>query len=114
MALSPKTIALLAASAAVTKGIFDQIKNEAASEIEAEFAAQLALQKDAPVQTPLVLTEKTLDLAVAVADEIGNQKITDVVVAIKDTADDAIEGKFGSLLGDLIKDFKVFKALKKA
>jgi hypothetical protein len=113
MALDEKKVALLKAAAEVTKGIFDQIKDAEASEIEAEYATQLAAQKDAPVQSPLDLTEKALDLAVAIADEIGNPKVTLVVSDIRDTADDAIAGKFGAVIGDLIKDYKDIKSLKK-
>ena len=70
---------------------------------------ELAGQKAAPTD----FVDTGMELAKAIATETGNQKAIDLVDALADTAEDALHGKFGALIGDLITDYKVIKAATK-
>jgi len=113
--LTDKDLALVSASAKVFQGVIDQLPSETdVTEFTKAVVAELMKASNETVkQSPIDLTENALALASAVAEVIGNPKVVTIVNDIQATADDALQGKFGALIGDLIKDYKDLKALKK-
>ncbi len=112
--LSPNQAALLKAVAKAVKGAFDQIPETIPAELfEGAFVTELAALSGQPKLTPVQLFEASLDVADAIAVEIGNPTVTAIVTDVKNVADDAVEAKVIATISDAFKLYKDIKAATK-
>jgi hypothetical protein len=113
--LSDNQVALLKAVAKAVKGAFDQIPESVpVEEFESAFVNELAALSETPKLTPVELFEAGLDVANAIAVEIGNTTVTAIVSDVRNTSEDAIAGKVIATIADAFKLYKDIKAAAKA
>jgi hypothetical protein len=106
--------ALIKAIAKGVKGAFDQIPETIPAELfESEFVAELAALSGTAKLSPVELFEASLDIADAIAVEIGNPTVSAIVSDVKNASDDAIAGKVIATISDAYKLYKDIKAAAK-
>jgi hypothetical protein len=112
--LTDNQTALLKAVAKAVKGVFDQIPENIPAELfEGAFVAELAALSGTPKLSPVELFEAGLDVADAIAVEIGNPTVSAIVSDVKNVSEDAIGAKVVATIADAFKLYKDIKAAAK-
>ena len=114
MSLTANQQAIVDASTKLLAGVFSLLPADVAS-VEAAISASLgsanAAQTAAGKAGYAQIIDDSFSLADAVAAEIGNQKVTQLIADLQKTEQDAIAAKVLPLIGDVITDYKDIKSL---